>query len=70
MINKANAAMVGGGGVSVIGANTNKVQESVNLLHYPIWGNSEIYITPSTIISVFGFCVAIYGLWKTFKGKK
>lgn len=69
-IDGSTGAMVGGGGIAVAVANSDKAQESVNLLYYNLWQFEEFFISPSTIISFIGSIAAIWGIYRAFKGGK
>ena len=69
-IDSTTGAMVGGGSVAFAAANSNKAQESVNLLYYNLWQFEEFFISPSTIISFIGSIAAIWGIYRAFKGGK
>lgn len=69
-IDSATGAMAGGGTVALVTANTDKAQESVNLLYYNLLQFDGFFISPSTIISFIGSIAALWGIYRAIKGPK
>lgn len=78
-MDKASSAMIGGGGVGAIAANSDKIHnvanseavaEAVNFLHYPLIEIGNTYIAPNTICTFIGITLGLYGLYRNHKSNR
>lgn len=79
VMDKVNSAIIGGGSVGAIAANSDKVhsvanseavREAVNFLHYPLFEIGGAFIAPNTLCTFAGIGIGLYGIYRSHKAKK